>query len=259
MPKRPTRGAFAAFVKKELSEFLRSWRLWVLGGFLLFFALASPVLAWFMPRIVASLGGMMPGVQIIIPPSTWADSYAQWIKNLTQMGSFIVVIMGAGAVAGEISSGTAILALTKPLGRGAFVVTKALVLSLCVTALAAVSTAIVQALTLAVFGTAPAWPLWSALMAWVASAVWIISLTILLSCLLPTLASAGLGLLGLALASAANLWKPVERNAFTAFFSAPPKLCMGEWVDLRIPALSLAATAILLLAIAVLVFRRREI
>lgn len=249
----------AVFSHKELREFLRSWRFPVLGGFLGFFALASPLLAYYTPQIIGSMSGMMGGVEIKIPPPSWADSYAQWIKNLGQIGTFLVAILGAGMVAGEVASGTAVLVLTKPLPRGAFVAVKALSLMVLVAVPVMAGTAIVQALTLAIFGSAPAWPLWSASLAWMASAAWLICLEALLSSLLPTLAAAGLGILAFLLVSVANLWKVLEAQSFSAYFSAPAKLCMGEWVDLGIPAISLAGTALLLLAAAVLVFRRREI
>ena len=43
-------SGFAAFAGKEAREILRTWRIWVLPGILLFFALTGPVLAKLTPQ-----------------------------------------------------------------------------------------------------------------------------------------------------------------------------------------------------------------
>jgi hypothetical protein len=117
---------FGAFLGKELTEIVRTWRLWVIPGMLVFFGLTSPILAAITPALVQSMAASQPGVVITLPPPTAFDAYAQFIKNLDQFVLIAIVISGAGAVSGERSSGTAILALTKPLSRGAFVAAKIL-------------------------------------------------------------------------------------------------------------------------------------
>jgi len=78
-------NGFTVFAGKEAREIPRTWRIWVLPGILLFFALTDPVLARFTPQIVGALGGnQLSGLKI--PTPTYLDAYAQWTKDLSQKG-----------------------------------------------------------------------------------------------------------------------------------------------------------------------------
>src|SRR5450759_639652 len=114
----------AVFARKEVREILRTWRIWVLPGILLFFALTGPVLAKFTPEIVGALAGdQLSGFKI--PTPTYLDAYTQWIKNLSQIALFALIIMYGSVISSETKSGTAVLVLTKPVSRTAFVIAKA--------------------------------------------------------------------------------------------------------------------------------------
>ena len=253
-----TRG-LARFLAKEVLEFLRTWRVWVLGGFLLFFALASPILAKLTPQILASVGAGQPGVIIKIPDPTYHDAYAQWIKNLSQMGSLLVIVLGAGMVAGEIASGTAQLVLTKPVSRAWFVVAKVVALIGFVVALTALATGVVQVETAVVFAGAPAAELWKATAVWALGAVLLVGITALASSALPTLAAVGVGVVVWLLLPVAGIWKPLADHSPAGLLGAPAAIVVGQHPALMWPALTTAATATLLVAVACAVFSRREL
>ncbi|HEY7233308.1 MAG TPA: ABC transporter permease, partial [Gemmatimonadaceae bacterium] len=141
----------AAFLRKELTEIRRTWRLWVIPGMLVFLGLTSPIIAALTPALVQSVSGARPGVVIHLPPPTVLDASAQFLKNLDQFVLIAAVIAGAGVVSGERASGTAILALTKPLSRGAFVVAKILSQVTLLVAATALGTAACLAMTAVVF------------------------------------------------------------------------------------------------------------
>ena len=188
--------------RKEIAEFLRTWRIAVLGGFVLFFALTSPILAKLTPQILQYVSASSPGVVIKIPPPTYVDAYAQWIKNLSQMCTFVILIVAAGSVAGEVSQGTAALVLTKPVSRAWFVVVKATTLAAFVVALTVLGTLVVQLETIAVFGSAPPIALWGATLSWLLFALMVVSLVTLLSAVTSTLVAAGTGIVGFFVLSA---------------------------------------------------------
>jgi len=50
-------NGFSAFLRKEVSEILSTWRIWVLPGIVLFFAITGPPLAKFTLEL---LGSLMP-------------------------------------------------------------------------------------------------------------------------------------------------------------------------------------------------------
>lgn len=247
------------FLGKETVEFLRTWRLWVLGGFLIFFALASPILAKLTPQILASVGAGQPGVIITIPDPTWRDAYVQWIKNLSQMGSILVIVLGAGMVAGEISSGTAQLVLTKPVSRTWFVLAKVFALLAFVVALTAIATGIVQAETAAMFGAAPSAELWEATGVWALSAALLVGVTALASSAMPTLAAVGVGVAAWLLLPVAAIWKPFADRSPAGLLGAPGAIVAGHQLALAWPTLTTAVAAVVLVAVACVVFSRREL
>ena len=112
------------FARKELREILRTWRIWVLPGIMLFFAASGPFLARYTPEIITAVAGNQLG-GLTLPPPTFLDSYSQWMKSLAQITLFALIVIDGGIISSERTAG--ILVLTKPLSRTAFVVVKAVV------------------------------------------------------------------------------------------------------------------------------------
>ena len=130
---------FAALLRKELVEQWRTTRLPVVATVFLLVGLSSPLLARFTPEILEAVGGDQ--FQIVLPTPTAADAYDQLSKNLGQFGILIAVLLAMGSVATEKERGTAALILTKPAGRGAFLVSKLVAIA----ATLGISTAIASA------------------------------------------------------------------------------------------------------------------
>ncbi|MBN1485783.1 MAG: YhfC family intramembrane metalloprotease [Chloroflexia bacterium] len=120
------RQEWAGFVQACRKELLQQWRtkrlLVVLAVFVLF-GLSSPLLAHFMPELLGSLEGAEQFAELV-PEPTVADAMGQYVKNLTQFGFILAILLGMGAVAEEKDKGTAALMLSKPLPRWAFVLSK---------------------------------------------------------------------------------------------------------------------------------------
>lgn len=115
-------GGFAVLLRKELREARRTNRLLIVGAVYLFFGIASPVTARYLPEIVNGLGGTN-GVAITFPTPTTQDAVDQFLKNLGN-GAFIAILLAMGLVAREKERGTAAFVLTKPAGRAAFLAAK---------------------------------------------------------------------------------------------------------------------------------------
>src|SRR6266513_2134122 len=93
-----------AFLRKELTEIRRTWRLWVIPGILVFLGVTSPIIAALTPALVQSVSASKPGVVIHLPPPGVLDASAQFLKNLDQFVLIAVVIAGAGVISGERAS-----------------------------------------------------------------------------------------------------------------------------------------------------------
>ena len=112
---------------KEIREQLRTYKLVIVGGVFLFFGISTPFLLKYMPHILELLEEQLV---IEIPPPTAIQSLAEYASTIGQVGLLIAVLMAMGAISSEMRNGTAIMTLSKPVGRGAFVSAKLIALSL---------------------------------------------------------------------------------------------------------------------------------
>ena len=252
-------SGFAVFAHKEAREILRTWRIWVLPGILLFFALTGPVLARYTPELVGALAGdQLKG--LVMPTPTYLDAYAQWVKNLSQIALFALIIIYGSIISSERKSGTAVLVLTKPVSRTAFVVAKAAVHSAFLAILVVAGTLLTWGLTAAVFGQAPGSALWSSALVWLVFGVLFIALMTLLSVLIGSAAgAAGAGLGAYALVSIAAIWKPLGTYSPAALATQPASLAAGKDVAVLWPVLTSLLLTVVLVAVAALAFRRKDL
>lgn len=65
---------FGAFLGKEFREIVRTWRIWVLPGIVLFFAISGPPLAKITPELLSSFVPADSGMVIQMPDPTYVDS-----------------------------------------------------------------------------------------------------------------------------------------------------------------------------------------
>ncbi len=114
---------FGATLAKELKYQWATRRVIVVGVVFLVFGMGSPLLAYFTPQLLSSFEGAEMFADLI-PTPTKVDAVGQYIKNLSQFGFIVAILLGMGAVAGEKERGTAALILSKPLPRWAFVAAK---------------------------------------------------------------------------------------------------------------------------------------
>lgn len=115
------RGYFA-FTKKELLEQIRTYKLLIFLAAFLVFGLMSPLLAKLMPDILSSMD--MGGIQLELPNPTVMDAYAQFFKNLTQMGILVLLLVFGGSLSGEFIKGTLLQILAKGLSRTTVILAK---------------------------------------------------------------------------------------------------------------------------------------
>lgn len=93
------------------------------------FGFLSPITAKYLPQII-EMAGLDPEAMGMGDP-TAVDSFAQFFKNVGQMGLLVVVIIFSGIMANEFSKGTLINMLTKGLKRPIVILSKSLSSILC--------------------------------------------------------------------------------------------------------------------------------
>ena len=254
-------SGFSAFVRKEATEIVRTWRIWVLPGMLLMFALTGPLLAKYTPEIIGAVGGSQAAAIIkAIPKPTYLDSYAQWAKNLTQIVLFAVIIIYGGLISSERKSGTAVLVLTKPVSRTAFVVAKAFVHAVFLAVAVTLGTLVTWGGTALIFGRADGGPLWGSAMAFLTFGVLFIAIMTLLSSLLGSQAgAAGIGLGVFAVISIAGLWEPLAKYSPVGLANAPMVLATGKGFAILWPVVTSLVLSCVLVALAAWAFRTKEL
>ena len=253
-------NGFVPFLRKEFSETVRTWRLWVVPGFLLFSALSSPLVTYLMPTLLDQLGTVQQGLSITVADPTALQAYLEYLGNLSQLTLFALVIAYGGIVSGEVRGGTAALTLAKPLSRAAFVTGKWLSQALVVAVGAALGTLICIALTQVLFEDGPAGRTVLAVGLWIAYALMLLAIMVLLSVELraPAAASgAGIGVYAALLVLAQ--FEATSRATPAGLPAAGLAIVRGEPAQWAGPLVATVAVAAACLVAAVLRFERREI
>ena len=116
-------GVFVASLVKELRFQWRTKRVLIVCAVFLVFGMISPLIAKLTPALLNSLEGVEQFAELIPEPSV-SDAVGQYVKNITQFGLILAVLLGMGAIAGEKEKGTAAMILSKPMPRPTFVTSK---------------------------------------------------------------------------------------------------------------------------------------
>lgn len=120
------RGEWRVFWIATAKEFRQLWRtnrLLVMGAVFLIFGMGSPLLAKLTPEILRSVEGAELFADLI-PTPTAGDAMAQYLKNLSQFGFILAVLLVMGTVVGEKERGIVPMILSKPMPRWAFILSK---------------------------------------------------------------------------------------------------------------------------------------
>lgn len=176
-------------LRKELFELWRTSRWLVTGVVVLAFGMASPVLAKFTPELIKAI----PEAEqfaAMIPPPTINDAIIQYVKNMSQFGVLLALLMTMGAVAQEKERGTAAMMLVKPVSRGAFLLAKFSAISLMLLSCLLLAGIAAYYYTLLLFGALDVggWVLLN-LLTWLALVV-LVAITLLCSTLVRSQAAA---------------------------------------------------------------------
>lgn len=116
---------FLVQLRKELRELWRTRKLMVVVVVLLAFGLMSPIFAKITPDLLESLSeDQLSGMQIILPEPSTKDATDQFVKNTTQFGLLLIVLVGFSAIVGERERGQLALVFPHPLPRRVFVLAK---------------------------------------------------------------------------------------------------------------------------------------
>jgi ABC-2 type transport system permease protein len=115
---------FLIVLRKELLEQWRTYKLLIVAAVLVVFGLISPLLAKLTPELLKAVPNMPPALAFAIPVPTLNDAVAQYVKNMSQFGILLALLMSMGSVAQEKERGTAAMMLTRQVSRETFLLAK---------------------------------------------------------------------------------------------------------------------------------------
>jgi ABC-2 type transport system permease protein len=115
---------FLPVFRKEMQEQWRTYRFLIVAAVFAAFGLASPLFAKFTPEMLKAIPGVPPELLAAIPAPTVADAIAQYLKNMSQFGILLALLMTMGVVVQEKERGTAAFFLTRPVSRETFLLAK---------------------------------------------------------------------------------------------------------------------------------------
>ena len=121
-------NGLGALLKKEINEQLRTYRLVVVAGVFLLFGITTPLMLKYLPEII-KLAGAGDQLPVEIPPPTAVQSLVEYSGTVGQIGVLVAVLVAMGAIANELQRGTAVITLSKPVTRAAFVTAKWIAMS----------------------------------------------------------------------------------------------------------------------------------
>lgn len=110
------------FLKKELLESVRTYKLFILLAVFSMLGLMNPLFAKLTPQIVAL--AMPEGMNITVAAPTAIDSWTQFYKNVGQIGIIVILLVFSGILSQELSRGTLVIMLTKGLHRSSVLLAK---------------------------------------------------------------------------------------------------------------------------------------
>jgi ABC-2 type transport system permease protein len=250
---------FGVLLRKELLEQWRTMRLPIVTAVFLLVGLSSPLLARFTPEILKAVGGDQ--FQIVLPTPTAADAFSQHAKNLTQFGILVAVLLAMGIVATEKERGTAGLILTKPAGRGAFLVSKLVAIAVTLGVATAVAGAGAWFYTLVLFEPLPVAGFAAAtVLQWLGLLVFA-AITFLGSTLTRSaLAAAGLGVAAFIVIGILSIVPPLVPFLPLGLGAPAQALALGlPGVDAVVPLAANLALIAALVGVSWLAFRRQEL
>ena len=178
----------ACLLKKEFKEQIRTYRFLIVGGIFLFFGITTPLTLKYLPQIIQLAGEQIP---IEIPPPTAVQSLAEYAGTIGQLGVLMTVLIGMGAVANELKSGTALLTLSKPVTRSAFITAKVFAMSTTFVISLALASLVCFAYTVWLIGGAEILPFVEMNLLMAVFLVFCLAITILYSALFKSSLAAG--------------------------------------------------------------------
>lgn len=235
-------------LRKEALEVRSTKRKWVLPAVVASCAVLAPVITYYAPQAAKSGG--------IDATATGASSV--FLSLLSSLVILAIVTATSGIVGSEVRGGTAVLVLTKPVSRTAFVLAKIIAQGAVVIAACIIGTAVFAGLAYGVFGSLPLSPLLGGVGLWLALALLYTAAMVVLSSRIGS--QSALGGIGIYIVfSLFTLSAPLQQHTPAGIGAAAEGLVRANGTAWAWPLITTLVIAALLVTASGRIFARREI
>ncbi|MCA9832934.1 MAG: ABC transporter permease [Thermomicrobiales bacterium] len=249
-----------AFLQKEIMEYLRTWRIWLLVLPVLIFAIIGPAFSYFTADFTGEVLDIADTYEEETITPDWFAAYSQWTYSLRQILPVLLVLIAGSTIAGECATGTAIPILASGLSRRDFVVLKFAVASGMACAVIVAGTLTIHLISLMLYPQVP----WLAPVAVIGVASLLAMLLIAMALFFSTIMPDVFGAVGLEMflflaLAAASLWEPARRYSPVGLLTSLSDIVKYNEINVLVPGISAVVCTILLVMMSVSVFERREL
>ena len=173
-----------AFLKKDLTEQIRSGRLMITAIAFVVLGIMNPAVAKLTPWLLEIMADQLAQTGMTVTEVTVSamDSWVQFFKNVP-MGFIAFILLHSSILTGEYASGTLVLSLTKGLERYKVVISKSVVLTALWTVFYFVCFGITYGYNAYFWDNSVAQSLMLSVVYWWLFGMWTISLTVFFSTL----------------------------------------------------------------------------
>lgn len=249
-----------AFFRKEIMEYLSTWRIRVLLVPVLAMAIAGPLFMWYAPTFLGTRLGSYGNIDLIIQEPTWLDAFEQWTIILKQIVPLLLIVLAGSTITSERDSGAAAMVISGGLPRRDFMIIKFAVVSLMAVLAITAGTFLMWVVSRSIFPGMPFW--WNLAIIGVASLLAFVlnAIAIMITTVMPDdISGVGLEILIILLLAATAFWQPARRYSPTGLLTSLSDIVKYNEVNVLMPAVSAVVTTIVTMAVAIRVFEARDL
>ncbi|ASJ53782.1 hypothetical protein BP422_09580 [Brevibacillus formosus] len=113
-------------IRKEFNELVRTYKILIVPIVFIALMITQPITMKMLPDILANSTGLPEGAVIKIPTPSAPEVLSTAISKFSSLGTFVLILIVMGSIAGEKASGVASMVFVKPISRAKYYLAKAI-------------------------------------------------------------------------------------------------------------------------------------
>ena len=107
-------------IRKEFHELMKTYKILIVPIVFIALMITQPITMKMLPEILANSTGLPKGTVINIPTPSAPEVLSTAISKFSSLGTFVLILVAMGTIAGEKASGVASMVFVKPVSRATY-------------------------------------------------------------------------------------------------------------------------------------------